>query len=229
MSDKEVSRQEPCKPRIDSKRNSDTLESSTAFEALSNENNKIYRTSPRFRDSRKHSPKTVKCLETGNTEAESKRKHVSCKLTKSDVQTQSTTAINPSYASSTTSGTKSSSTTSGTNLSNPSCRTPVDRPQNDRNYASIEEKCPDSNSDETSQDSTDESSCVSSTSIAESESTVLENSLQPEADAVREERRIIRRRIRHKYSGKYIHARDQCSDGDESTVDLVEESEQSSS
>jgi len=218
MSGKETSPQDSCtrqKSDIDCKRISehgDSLNSSTAFEALSDENNKICI----IQDSRKQPSKTVRLLQIGKTEAEYRMKHPSCEHIKSNVETQNTTGNNPS---------RESSTASGINASKTSSSTPVYR----LTRSWIDEKSLDSNSDDSSKDSTDESSCVSST-VAESESTWLEKSMQPDADVVREERKIVRRRIRHKYSGKKMtEYRDPCADGEESPIDLAEEEDQSSS
>merc|ERR1719499_588209 len=154
-------------------------------------------------------------LQIGKAEAEYRRKHSSSEHLKSDVETRGT-GTNHSSESSSTSGS-----------SKPSSSKPVNRFYGSR----IDEKL-DSNSEDSSQGSTDESSCASST-VAESESTWLEKSLQPDADVVKEERKIVRRRIRHKYSGLTVpQEQDQggCADGEDSaTIELREEGEESSS
>merc|ERR1719189_1902169 len=218
MSGNEMSPQDTCtllKFDIDCKRISehgDSLNNSTAFEALSDENNKICI----IQDSRKHPSKTVRRLQIGITEAEFRRERSSYEHKKSTAETQSTTSINLSHE---------SSATFGTNASRPLSSKLINR----LNQSWVDEKSLDSVSDDSSEGSTDESSCVSS-AVAESESTWLEKSLQPDADVVKEERKIVRRRIRHKYSGKTIpQLRDQSADGEESTIDLPEEEEQSSS
>jgi len=207
MSGKQNSSQNALqKSAIDCKRISDhgdSLNSSTAFEVLSG-----------FKDSRKH-PGVFKI---GKKEAEYRRKKIdSYKHKKSKGETRSSMNMNPSYESSTTSGNASKSSS---------------MPASIFKRSALDEKCSPNSSDSSNSkdedDSTEEeSSCVSST-VAESESTWLEKSLQPDLDVAKEERKMIRRRIRHKYSGKAVLQRIGQTDGEDSTIDVKEGHEESS-
>jgi hypothetical protein len=212
MSGKEVSSQDSCalqKSDIDCKRitdQRDSLNGSTAFEAISEE--KICLRSSGFQDSRKH-PAVLR------------RKHDSYKHKKSNGEPQSSMSINPSYESGTTSGINGSKSFS----------TPV----NIFNSSGLNEKylsnsVNSDNSSSSNSGSSSETTSRESSTVAASESTWLEKSLQPDLDVVQEERKITRRRLRHKYSGKTIpQRRVQDADGEESTIDIPEGREESSS
>jgi len=203
MSGKKVSSQESCalqKSDIDRKRITDQ-------KALSDE--KICLRSSGFQDSRKH-PGVFKI---GKKEAEYRRKkHDSYIHKKSKGETRSSMKINPSSESSPTSGNASKSSS---------------MPANILNQSALDEKS--SNSDDRST-SKDFSSTEESSFSTKSESTTwIEKSQQPDLDVAKEERKMMRRRIRHKYSGKTVLERIDQTDGEESTKDVKEGLEESSS